>query len=65
MCLSMMRGRFNNKARSQGETQGGDHVGAQSAIAERCGSEHKSASRAQIIFQMLVLVPAPDVVDQL
>jgi len=30
-------------------------VGAQSAIAEPCGSEHKSPSRAQIIFQMLVL----------
>lgn len=30
-------------------------MGAQSAIAEPCGSEHKSSSRAQIIFQMLVL----------
>jgi uncharacterized protein len=30
-------------------------VGAQSAIAEGCGGEHKSPSRAQIIFQMLVL----------
>ena len=28
---------------------------AQSPIAERCGSEHQSHSRAQIIFQMLVL----------
>jgi hypothetical protein len=34
---------------------GGDHMGAQSAIEERCGSGHKSPSRAQIIFQMLVL----------
>jgi uncharacterized membrane protein YraQ (UPF0718 family) len=30
-------------------------MGAQSAIAEPCGSEHKSPSRAQIVFQMLVL----------
>jgi uncharacterized membrane protein YraQ (UPF0718 family) len=30
-------------------------VGAQSEIEERCGSEDKSPSRAQIIFQMLVL----------
>jgi len=30
-------------------------VAAQPAIAERCRGEHKSPSRAQIIFQMLVL----------
>jgi hypothetical protein len=30
-------------------------MGAQSAIAEYCGSEHRSLSRVQIIFQMLVL----------
>lgn len=30
-------------------------MGAQPAIAERCASEHTSPSRAQIIFQMLVL----------
>jgi uncharacterized membrane protein YraQ (UPF0718 family) len=30
-------------------------MGAQSAIAEYCGSEDKSLSRVQIIFQMLVL----------
>jgi hypothetical protein len=30
-------------------------MGAQSAIEERCGSGRKSLSRAQIIFQMLVL----------
>jgi hypothetical protein len=55
MYLSMMRGRFNNNARSQEGAKIGGHVGAQLAIVERCGSEHKSPSRAQIIFQMLVL----------
>jgi len=30
-------------------------MGTRLAIVERCGSEHKSPSRAQIIFQMLVL----------
>lgn len=34
-------------------------MGAQSAIVDRCGSEHKSPSRAQIIFQMFVLCLLP------